>query len=148
MTDNPTVPAGAEPFEYTIRVGWADCDPETIAFTGRIPYFALEAIDAWWETHMGIDWYALNVDRNVGTPFVHMSLDFSSPVTPRHRLICTVELIKVGNRSIHYRVCGYQDGTLCFKGKFVSVFVAAKALGKLEPPADLLALLASHVVAE
>ncbi|MCP5037514.1 MAG: acyl-CoA thioesterase [Rhodobacteraceae bacterium] len=137
-----------KPFEYPIRVGWADCDPELIAFTGRIPNFALEAIDAWWQSHMGLDWYALNIDRNIGTPFVHLSLDFSSPVTPRHTLICTVELTRLGTKSIQYRVCGYQGGTLCFEGKFVSVFVVAKVLESREPPADLLALLSPLVVEE
>ena len=46
-------------FVHAIRVGWADCDPARIAFTGRIPYFALEAIDAWWEHTVGLDWYRL-----------------------------------------------------------------------------------------
>lgn len=137
-----------EIFAYTTRVGWADCDPELIAFTGRIPYFALESIDAWWQAQTGLDWYALNLDRKVGTPFVHMSIDFSSPVTPRHALICTVELIKLGSKSIHFRVRGSQDGTLCFQGKFVSVFVVSQAMQSREPPADIRAILAPLVVPE
>lgn len=136
------------PFEYSKRIGWADCDPELIAFTGRIPYFALEAIDAWWQHHTGLGWYQLNLDRNVGTPFVHMSFDFSSPVTPRHTLICKVELTKLGTKSIGFRVSGLQDGTLCFKGNFVSVFVVAQALESREPPADIRALLEPLLVAE
>ncbi len=44
-------------FTHTIHVRWSDCNPAKIAFTGRIPYFALEAIDAWWECVVGDDWY-------------------------------------------------------------------------------------------
>ncbi len=138
----------ATAFEYTKRIGWADCDPELIAFTGRIPYFALEAIDAWWQEQTGTGWYELNIDRKIGTPFVHMSIDFSSPVTPRHPLVCKVELTKLGTKSIHFRVGGYQDGTLCFLGKFVSVFVVAQALDSREPPADIRAKIAPLVVPE
>ena len=78
--------AGQDTFIHEIRVGWGDCDPARIAYTGRLPAFALEAIDAWWEHQLGGDgWYQMELDRGTGTPFVHMSIDFRSPVTPRHR---------------------------------------------------------------
>jgi len=120
-----------------MRVTWADCDPAKIAYTGRIPYWALEAIDAWWETTAGLDWFALNVDRAIGTPFVHMELDFRAPVTPRYRLACQVDLLALGEKSIRYRVTGRQNGVLCFEGEFVSVFVDAKTFTARQPPDDL-----------
>jgi 4-hydroxybenzoyl-CoA thioesterase len=130
-----------EGFIHTMRVGWADCDPARIAFTGRIPYWALEAIDAWWERVTGLDWFAMNVDRQVGTPFVHMTLDFRSPVTPRHRLDCAVELLRLGSKSIRHRVIGRQAGILCFEGEFVSAFVDTKTFQSRNPPEDLVRLL-------
>ena len=39
--------SGPDTFVHEIRVGWGDCDPAKIAYTGRLPAFALEAIDAW-----------------------------------------------------------------------------------------------------
>ncbi len=89
-------PTEGADFCHRIRVGWADCDPARIAFTGRIPYWALAAIDAWWGHHTGDDWYRLNVDKGFGTPFVHMDLDFRAPVTPRHPLECKVRLLRLG----------------------------------------------------
>ncbi len=133
------------PFIHSIRVGWADCDPAEIAFTGRIPNFALEAIDIWWQQHVGLDWYQLNIDRNIGTPFVHMSVDFKSPVTPRHRLECEVSLIHIGNSSVQHSVRGIQAGVLCFEGRFVSTFVDAKQMKTRPPPADILAALNLHL---
>ena len=124
-------------FTHAITVRWADCDPARIAYTGRIPYFALEAIDAWWNIHTGFDWYRGNIDRNVGTPFVHMSIDFRSPVTPRHTLICEVRLIRLGESSVRFAVAGKQDGILCFEGEFVEVFVAADILKKIRVPEDM-----------
>jgi 4-hydroxybenzoyl-CoA thioesterase len=126
-----------EPFVHSMRVGWADCDPAWIAYTGRIPYWALEAIDAWWADRFGKDVYALNRDRNFGTPFVHLSFDFRSPVTPRHRLDCTVRLVRFGETSVRFRVDGRQDGTLCFEGRFVMVLVDAAKFTSAPPPADI-----------
>lgn len=134
-------------FIHEIRVRWADCDPAQIAYTGRIPAFALEAIDAWWEHTIGQDWYRLNMDDNIGTPFVHLSMDFRSPVTPRHMLACTVKLIKLGNSSIRFSVTGHQNDVLCFEGEFVEVFVEASSLTKQGVPAEFRDRLESALVA-
>ncbi len=130
--------ADAPVFEHVIRVGWGDCDPAQIAYTGHIPGFALEAIDAWWEAHLGGDgWFQMELDRGYGTPFVHMSLDFSAPITPRHRLICAVWPTRLGETSIAFRVDGRQDGVLCFAGAFVSVFTTAGSLAKRPAPSEI-----------
>ncbi|MFT6558496.1 acyl-CoA thioesterase [Sneathiella sp.] len=131
----------ALPFIHSVRVGWGDCDPAKIAYTGRLPCFALEAIDAWWQEHVGQDWYCLNLDRNVGTPFVHLSLDFSSPVTPRFALECEVRLRKIGESSVTFQVIGRQDGIDCFTGTFVNVFVEADSFKKQSAPPDIRSLI-------
>ncbi len=137
VTDEPAV-AG---FVHRIRVGWADCDPAAMAYTGRIPCWALDAIDAWWQEVAQLSWFELNLDRNVGTPFVHMTLDFRAPITPRHRLDCEVTLRKLGRSSIRHRVRGLQNGRLCFEGEFVSVCVVSDQLQPRALPSDLRALL-------
>jgi acyl-CoA thioesterase FadM len=136
---------GSGGFTHTIRVGWADCDPARIAYTGRIPYFALEAIDAWWEATVGDDWYRLNVDKDIGTPFVHLSVDFRKPVTPRHRLNCQVRLIRMGESSVRFSVEGRQDSELCFEGEFVEVFVDAAAHVKRGIPQEFRSRLSAAV---
>lgn len=133
--------AGVKPFEHVIRVGWGDCDPARIAYTARLPAFALEAIDAWWEHHLdGDGWYQMELDRNMGTPFVHLSLDFRSPVTPRHRLRCAVYPTRLGDKSITFRVEGRQDGTLCFEGSFTCVFTIAEGFRPQSAPPDIRAM--------
>jgi len=128
-------------FVHEIRVGWGDCDPARIAYTGRLPDFALRAIEAWWEHHLGGGWYHLELDRNIGTPFVHLSLDFRAPVTPRHPLICEVAPVRLGDTSVRFRVRGRQDGTLCFEGHFVSVFSKVGVLETIPMPAEVRAAL-------
>lgn len=133
-------------FEHEIRVTWGDCDPARIAYTARLPWFALDAINAWWEAHLdGDGWYQLELDRNIGTPFVHMSMDFRAPVTPRHRLICAVWPCRLGETSITFRVDGRQDGALCFEGVFTCVFVVADQFKSQPAPPDLRAVITTHL---
>ena len=124
-------------FRHEIRVRWADCDPANIAYTGRLPDFALEAIDAWWEHAVGADWYRLTNDRGIGTPFVNLSMDFRSPVTPRHPLMCEVAPVRLGRTSVTFRVAGWQGGVLCFEGRFTEVFMRDGVFKAVEPPEDI-----------
>ena len=101
-------------FRHVIRVGWGDCDPS----------WALESIDAWWEAHLdGDGWFQMELDRGYGTPFVSMNMDFRHPVTPRQRLECEVRPVRLGSKSVTFRVTGYQGEKLCFEGEFTSVFI-------------------------
>ena len=135
----PSGESGTEPkaFVHRLRVGWADCDAAQIAYTGRFPYFALEAIDAWWEHQIGFDWFRLLLDRNIATPFVNLQIDFRVPVTPRFPLDCAVRLAKLGRSSVTFRVFGMQNGSLAFQGSFVCVFVDSTSFEKITRPADI-----------
>ena len=135
-------------FEHEIRVTWADCDPANIVYTGRVPMFALDAINAWWETHTGNGWYQMELDRNVGTPFVSMNIDFRAPITPRHRLYCEVWPSRLGETSVEFKVVGRQAGSTCFEGSFTSVFIEADKFSKAKPPQDLRDLILSHIPSE
>lgn len=138
MMDASNPAKQAKPFIHEIRVTWGDCDPARIAYTARLPWFALDAINAWWEEHLGGDgWFQMEIDRNVGTPFVHMSLDFKSPVTPRHRLLCQVSLVRLGGKSIEFQVDARQDGVLCFSGRFVCVATVADQFKSQPLPKDI-----------
>ncbi|WP_432817075.1 acyl-CoA thioesterase [Sulfitobacter sp. JB4-11] len=124
--------------QHSIRVAWGDCDPARIAYTGQLPRFALTAINAWWEAKLdGDGWYQMEVDRNVGTPFVRLEMDFMYPVTPRHVLECHVWPVHLGKTSIAFRVDGEQDGKLCFSSRTVSVFIVADQFRKQPPPDEI-----------
>lgn len=135
----------ATAFAHEIRVTWGDCDPAKIAYTARLPWFALDAINAWWEEKLGGGWFQMELDMNVGTPFVRLEMDFFAPVTPRHRLICHVWPERLGETSVTFRVDGEQGGTLCFSSRSVSVFTRADVFRKQPPPEDIRAVVARHL---
>lgn len=139
-------PRPVSAFVHDVRVTWGDCDPAKIAYTARLPWFALDAIDAWWsEFHGPGGWFHLEVDTNVGTPFVRMEMDFMSPVTPRHILKCHVWPAKLGTKSITFRVDGVQDGVTCFQGAFTCVFIIADQFKSQAAPEHLRALIEPHI---
>lgn len=134
------------PYEHVIRITWGHCDPAQIVYTGHIPWFALDAINGWWEHLTGEGWFQMELDRNLGTPFVSMKLDFYSPITPRHRLICRVWPNRMGETSIGFHVQGLQDGKTCFEGDFVSVFTQADTFKKTRAPAQLRSIIKKYLI--
>ena len=133
-------------FEHKLRVGWGDCDPACIAYTGRLPNFALEAIDAWWGDTIGANWFQMEMDRGSGAPFVSLSMDFRSPVTPRHTLICKVAPTKISKTSVTLRVEGWQDDVLCFEGSFTEIFIVPGKLKSVRPPEEIRALISARLI--
>ena len=131
-------------FVWRRRVGFGDCDPARIAYTGRIPEFALEAIDAFWEDLLdGDGWFSQLVEFGFGTPFVHLEFDFKAPATPRHPLFLTVAPVALGASSITFAVTARQDGGVCFTARSVSVFVESAGFTKIPVPDRVRAALGS-----
>lgn len=138
-----------ERFIHPVNVTWGDCDPARIAYTARLPYFALDAINAWWEAHLdGDGWFQMEIDRNVGTPFVSMAMDFRSPVTPRHTLMCDTFPTRLGEKSISFAVNGSQNDVLCFEGRFTCVFTIADKFKSQPVPPDFRAMIEPHIRAK
>ena len=130
----PDLPPG--PFVYVRRVRWGECDPAKIAYTGNIPGMALEAVEDWVKACTGADWYVGHLDQGIGTPFVHLSCDFTAPITPRHDLVCHLTVERLGRASVATRVEALQDGRLCLKARYVFACVDAESMKPIPiPPA-------------
>lgn len=114
--------AAPEPYRYTYHVGFADCDPAGIAYTGALVNAALRAVDRFLsDVTGGRGWYTMSVDMNLGLPFVHLDVDFVSPVRGDADLDCEVSVTRLGDTSCGIRVTGWQAGTRCFTLDTVSV---------------------------
>ncbi len=124
-------------FVYQHQVVWGECDPAQIAYTANIPKWGLLAIEHWYRTVIGYDWYMLNLEFGIGTPFVSLNFDFVAPVKPPEPLEIFVTVAKTGNSSITHQVKGYQAKKQCFKGETVAVFVNATTMKSIAIPSNI-----------
>ncbi|MCR8549436.1 acyl-CoA thioesterase [Salipiger sp. P9] len=124
-----------EYFECTRRVGFGDCDPAQIAYTGRIANFALDALDAFWEDLLGGEgWFQMNAEGGYGLPFVRIEYDFKSPIVPGAPLFLQVWPVRLGTSSVTMAVRGVHRGAVCFEAQFVSVFTDRASFAKIAAP--------------
>lgn len=127
----------AAPFIYRRRVRWGEADAARIAYTGKFPHFAMEALDDFFLEVLGENWYLNTVERNRGNPFVHLSLDFMSPLTPEDTVQIAVWIEKLGRSAITFWVEGHVPGAKSFTGRFVTVCVRYPENKSIDIPEDV-----------
>jgi acyl-CoA thioesterase FadM len=112
-------------FVHRIRPTWGETDTARIVYTARYPDYGLRAIDAWFLERVGADFYRMNTEWGIGTPFVRLECDFRAPLTPRDLVEIEVAVERVGERSLTFCVRGRITGSglLAFEGRFVCVCV-------------------------
>ena len=123
--------------QHTVTVGWGDCDPAQIAYTARIPEWALTAIENWYRECLLSSWFAMNVSRGIGTPFVSLACDFHVPVTSESPLTMDVFVTKMGNTSLSHLVEGFQDNQHCFSVKTTAAFVNPNSMTPIPIPDNM-----------
>lgn len=134
------------PIEYVRQPQWSETDAAQIIFTGRIGDYVIEAIDHFMREVVQISWFEMNIDHNIGTPFVSLSYDIYKPITPRGNIRCAVLVEKLGNSSVIFHIEIYlEDGSKAVDGRSVNVFVDNRTMKKVDIPTDIRARIQSYM---
>ena len=125
------------PLTVRRRVHWGDTDTAQIGYTSKFVDFALEAVEYWWESVLDLDWYALNVGRNLGVPLGGMRFDFNAPVIAGERLDLTVRVDSIGRSSLTLKVEGTKaDGRNSFTAELTEVLIDRATMKPVPLPED------------
>jgi len=128
---------GAAPLVYRRRVRWGEGDPAHIVYTVRFLDFAMEAVEEWFREVLGADWYRLNMELGMGTPVVHLELDFYSPVVPGDILEIPVRVERLGGASITFALrARLPDGREPFGGRIVCSLVDNQRMRAIPVPPE------------
>jgi 4-hydroxybenzoyl-CoA thioesterase len=121
------MPLENDVFTLVRRVPFGDTDVAGSLYFANVSRYCMEAIEQYFLDRLGIDWYRLNVDRKIGTPFVRADLEFQRAATPRDTLTIRVAIEQLGRSSVLFRVTGYIETAerSCWEGRFKCVFVDA-----------------------
>lgn len=108
------------PYIFSRVINWGDTDAAQIVFTGNFFSIAMEAIEGWFRAILDVDFYELNVHRNLGTPFVHVDMDIKARLTPENTLNIKVLIDRIGRSSIAFKLIGERDdGVVSFESKYI-----------------------------
>lgn len=88
-------------FEHTVTARFYDIDRAGIVFFGRFFEYCHATFEEMLVAAFG-DWWHHFEQRRWGLPLVHVESDFSVPVQMGERLRVTVDLEKVGHKSLTF----------------------------------------------
>lgn len=129
---------GATPFIHERTIVFGETDAARIVYTVRFFDFAVDAIDAFYGRILGINFYDLNMNYDLSSPFVHAGIDFRSALRPGEVLRTTVLLDRIGRSTLSFTLegataCGRQS----FVGKFIVSFIAPSRMKSVAMPSEI-----------
>lgn len=125
------------PYIHKHRVLWAETDTARIAYTAAFPQMGMEALERFFEDVLGENWFINGAERDRGNPFVHLSFDFHSSLTPRDTVHIVVWIEKVGASSMSFVVEGHvPPARKSFTARYTCVFVKASIRKPIRIPKE------------
>lgn len=118
----PTSNQSIAPYHYDRTLHWGDTDAARIVYTGNYFPLCLEAIEGWFRHVLEVDWFEMNINLGIGTPFVHAEVDINKPLTPQNQLRMSVYVERLGNKSLTFRVEGLRDPHIDTDSAFTGTF--------------------------
>lgn len=141
MSENRVGNGGREghaPFVYRRRVRFGDSDAAQIIYVVRLFDYAMEAMEGWFSQIAGHDWYVINTQRDMGTPFVHTTMNVRSALKPGDYVNVAVFVVSAGRSSIRFAVVGRRDsGEVAFESEWVCAVTDTRNMQSMDIPTDL-----------
>ena len=138
------------PFVHWRTITFGDTDAAAIVYTPNFSNYCMEAAEIWFQECLRIDWYLINTNFGMGTPVVHMEIDFISSLKSNDLLGVKVEVERIGKSTITLVLKGErkrnQENELvnCFNAKFIFCFTSLKANGAIPIPNEQVLLLNNY----
>jgi 4-hydroxybenzoyl-CoA thioesterase len=125
------------PFTVQRRIAWGECDPARIGYTPRTADYAVEAVEAWYETVLGVSWVELADRYDLDAPFVYIDCDYLRPLLASQIIHLQVLVTSAEQSSISFAVIGESsDGAPCFIARLVGCFVERNRVASIPIPPE------------
>ena len=129
-------------FERPVRIRFSHCDPAGIVFFPQYLVMTNALVEDWFNESLGVDYGAMIRTRRVGLPIVKLECSFSKPSQMGDTVTLSLDLLRVGRRSIAIRIAGHAGGETRFDAQQVLVTTSLETGASIDIPGDIRAALA------
>ena len=121
-----------EPYRHSIRVRWAECDPQGVVFNAHYLAYVDLSVTELWRAAFGS--YGAMLARGVDIVVAEAQLRFFGPARFDDELLLEVGVTHMGNTSIASRHRFRRDGELLLEASIRHVLVDRETLAKTPIP--------------
>lgn len=122
----------AEPFVHSLRVRYAECDPQGVVFNAHYLAYMDASMTELWRAAFG--GYGVMLERGVDMVVAEAQLRFSAPARFDEELTLEVLVARLGTTSIVTDHTIRRDGAPLVAGSLRHVFVDRRTLAKTPIP--------------
>jgi len=125
------------PFFYRRRVAFGECDPARIYYTPRAVDYAVEAVEAWYGSVLGISFAELIDRRGLEASFMRVDCDFVRPLVAGQVFRMRVKVGGIEGENIRFHVEGENDsGEPYFRVDLLACFAERKGHAPVPIPPE------------
>ncbi len=123
-------------YNTVLQVRFGHVDPAGIVYFPRIYDYLHDVFEELWEKHVGQRYYHLVLERKIGFPLVHSSVDFKSPLRFGDRPVVSVSCFKLGHSSLGLRYVFRMGDRVCLVAKQVTACAELDTMKTIPIPPD------------
>lgn len=123
-------------FSTVIQVRFGHVDPAGIAYFPRIYDYVHDVFEELWESHVGVRYYHLLLERHMGFPLAHAEVDFQSPLRFGDRPVVSVTSFHIGRSSLGLRYRFRVGDRDCVDARMTVVCVDTRSMESQSIPDD------------
>lgn len=113
-----------EPFSYRRRIAFGECDPARIYYAPRAVDYAVEAVEAWYESVLGVTWADLVVRHGLESTFSRVDCEYLRPLIAGQVIRVRLRVVGIDRAKILLRATGEgESGEPCFQVSLVACLV-------------------------
>ncbi len=132
-------------FTTSTKVRFSQVDPAGIVFYPRYFEMLNAAVEDWFEDPLGHSFASLHLDRKVGTPTVHLEVDFRAPSRLGETLDIAIAPLSLGKSSCRLAVTFTCQGEVRLAVEAVLVCMDLEKHTSMAWPTDLREAIAPQV---
>ena len=146
--------AKVAPYIHWRTISFGDTDAAGIVYTTRFTDYCMDASEFWFREYLDCDWYEININHGMGTPVVHMELDFTASLIGGDKLAVAVRVAKISRSTVTLEFDGLRkradnnDLTPVFTATFIHCFYSNKLDSAIPIPEKQSTLLKDYAVAQ
>lgn len=126
-------------YRREIAIEFNHCDPAGIVFYPRYFEMVNSVVENFFGTVLGYSFARMSAER-VSVPTVHLTCDFHAPSRLGERVVFTLEVERIGSRSVTFRIGAAQGDERRLSARSVLVWVGADGRAAAWPQAIRAAL--------
>lgn len=134
-----------EPFSYRRRIAFGECDPARIYYAPRAVDYAVEAVESWFESVLGITWADLILRHGLEATFARVDCEYLRPLVAGQVIQVRLKVIGADRTKILFRASGEGDsGDPCFQASLVACIVERNHVTPVPIPPEFLERIESY----